>query len=85
MDNKVHEAVKNICTYMKEINNIVYQGFYVKHTDPLLYKITFEGTNQRKIVIELLENGNICVLQTIDVVYNELSVFMNKFMELLRD
>lgn len=83
MDNKVHEAINNICTYMREINNINYQGFYVKHEAPSLYKITFEGTNQRKIVIELLENGSICVLQTIDVVYNELSGFMNKFMEFL--
>jgi len=83
MDNKVYEAIKNICTYMKQTNNIDYQGLFVKHTDPLVYKITFEGTNQRKIVIELLENGSICVLQTIDVVYNELSGFMNKFMEFL--
>ena len=83
MDNKIYEAIKNICTYMKQINNIDYQGFFVKQTDPLVYKITFEGTGQRKIVIELLENGSICVLQTIDVIYRELSGFMNKFMEFL--
>jgi len=83
MDNKVHEAINNICNYMREINNINYQGFYVKQEHPSLYKITFEGTNRRKIVIELLENGSICVLQTIDIVYNELSGFMNKFMEFL--
>jgi hypothetical protein len=68
---------------MKENHNIEYIGYYVKHEDPLLYKITFEGSQERKIVLELLENGSMCVLQTIDVVYIELSCLMNKFMEFL--
>ena len=83
MDNKVHEAVKNICTFMKTTHNIDYIGDVVKYDDPVRYKIIFIGTQRRKIVVELLENGNASVLQTIDVVYSELSGFMNKFMEFL--
>ena len=83
MDNKVHEAIKNICTFMKTTHDIDYIGDFVKYDDPVLYKITFIGTQRRKIVVELLENGNISVLQTIDVVYSELSIIMTKFMEFL--
>jgi len=83
MDNKVHEAIKNICTFMKSTHDIDYIGDFVKYDDPVLYKIIFIGTQRRKIVVELLENGSMCVLQTIDVVYSELSGFMNKFMEFL--
>ena len=75
--------MNNTCAFMKSDHNIDYDGSYVKYENPLLYKITFEGTNQRKIVLELLENGSMCVLQTIDVVYSELSILMNKFIEFL--
>ena len=83
MENKLHDAIANICSFIKANHNIDYVGSYVKQDNPLLYIITFEGNNQRKIVAELLENGSICVLQTIDVVYNDLLGFMNKFMEFL--
>jgi hypothetical protein len=84
MDNKVHDAIKNICSFMETNQNITYVGSFVKYEDPALYKITFIGTQRRKIVVELIvESGSMCVLQTIDVVYSELSCFMNKFMEFL--
>jgi len=83
MDNKLHDAIKNTCSFMKENQNIDYDGSYVKQQNPNLYKITFDGIQERKIVLELLENGSMCVLQTRDVVYSELSILMNKFMEFL--
>jgi hypothetical protein len=83
MDNKVHEAIKHICTFMKTTHDIDYIGDFVKYDDPVLYKIIFIGAQRRKIVIELLEDGNMSVLQTIDVIYSELSILMNKFMECL--
>ena len=83
MDNKVHTALQATVAFMKDTHGIEYNTLNRKYEDPLLYKITFIGTQQRKIVIELLENGSICVLQTRDVVYSELSILMNKFMECL--
>jgi len=83
MDNKVHTALEATVAFMKDTHGIEYNTLHRKYEDPLLYKITFIGTQQRKIVIELLENGNVSVLQTRDVIYSELSILMNKFMEYL--
>jgi len=83
MDNKVHTALQTTVAFMKDTHGIEYNTLHRKYEDPLLYKITFIGIQERKIVIELLENGNVSVLQTRDVIYSELSVLMNKFMECL--
>ena len=83
MENKLHEALEKTILFMKDTHNIQYSSVFQKYEGPLLFKITLEGTQQRKIVLELLENGSICVLQTRDVIYSELSILMNKLMEFL--
>jgi len=83
MENKVHEALEKTVAFMNDTHGIKYNTLHRKYQDPLLFKITFIGIHERKIVIELLENGNVSVLQTRDVVYSELSIIMNKFMECL--
>jgi len=83
MENKVHEALEKTIAFMKDTHGIEYNSIVRKYEHPLLFKITFVGTHERKVVIELLENGNVSVLQTRDVIYSELSILMNKFMECL--
>jgi hypothetical protein len=83
MENKLHEALQATVAFMKDTYGIEYNTLCRKYEDPLLFKITFIGTHERKVVIELLENGNVSVLQTRDVIYSELNILMNKFMERL--
>jgi len=83
MDNKLHDALQTVITLMRDIHGVEYIWEFQKYEDPLLYKVTFNGPQQRKIVIEVLENGNVSVLQTRDVLYCQLSIMMNKLMECL--
>ena len=83
MHNKVHETIEKTILFMKDTHGIQYNSVHQKYENPIIFKITFTGPQERKIVIELLENGNASVLQTRDVVYSELSILMNKFMEYL--
>jgi hypothetical protein len=77
-ENRLHDAIIKTISFMKETNNLEYAYYVRKYDDPVLFKIILEGPQERKIVLELLENGNISVLQTRDVLYGELEIIMNK-------
>lgn len=76
MDNKIHDAINKTVLFMKETHNIEYVSSCEKQGP--LFRVIFNGPQDRKIVSEV-DNGNISVLMTRDVLYGELEILMNKF------
>ena len=76
MDNKIHDAINNTTSFMKNTHNLDYAASCEKQGP--LFKVVFNGPQERKIVAEV-QDGNISVLMTKDVLYSELEILMNKF------
>lgn len=85
MENQIHDAIQKTNRFMKDVHNLEYFVGEIRkrEEESPSFQITFIGSAEKKIVIEVLANGSSTVLLTRDVNYSELSVFMNKFMESL--